>query len=86
MEPFLTFSYPDRRLPNFAIHWKVFILMDLHGMTLVIIRLLARLASLFMQTLRSTALLEVPTNLNKSIITIVEKKNSIKNTNSEDNK
>lgn len=55
-------------------------------MTLVIIRLLAWLASLFMQTLRSTTLLEVPTNLNKSVITIVEKKNSIKNTNSEDNK
>lgn len=56
--------------------------MKLHGMTLVIIRLLARLASLFMQTLRSTTLLEVPTNLNKTVITIVEKKNSIKNTNS----
>lgn len=85
MEPFVTFSYPDRLLPNFAITLE-FILMDLHGMTLVIIRLLARLASLFMQTLRSTTLLEVPTNLNKSVITIVEKKNSIKNTNSEDNK
>lgn len=85
MEPFLTSSYPDR-ITNFAIHWKEFILMKLHGMTLVIIRLLARLASLFMQTLRSTTLLEVPTNLNKTVITSVEKKKSIKNTNSEDNK
>lgn len=77
MEPFLTFLYPDRLLSKFAMHWKVFILMNLHGMPLVIIRLLAQLASLFMQTLRSTTLLKVPTNLNTTVI-IAEKKNSIK--------
>lgn len=77
MEPSLTFSYPDRLLTNFATHWKVFILMNLHGMPLVIIRLLAKLASLFMQTLRSTTLLKVPTNLNKTVI-IVEKRIQLK--------
>ncbi len=77
VEPSLTFSYPDRLLTNFTIHWKVFILMNLHGMTLVIIRLLAKLASLFRQTLRSTTLLKVPTNLNKTVI-IVEKRIQLK--------